>query len=616
MNTLDVLSASSATRKAPIREKERRPVDDSRTDDIAEKRAERARFAKVLALLAGAGESTRSQLLQQMPAGNASLLDRLLAQADQGLANETTDASSAASALRYGMLSGAANERLTGGSLLGERDGERSTSLADSQIIAKLTQRRGLKVEELLARGDSNAAEIQRALDVLLAQAGTAAGHAVASEHEANAYAAHASSLAAAHVRSAADVTTPVKDADALTPEFRSRLERVIDRMKSEFGHDVQIVETARSQERQDHLFEQGRTRGGPVVTWTRDSAHISGNAADLLVDGKWNNMAGYENLQRIAREEGLRTLGMRDPGHLELPRDARASQEKTLASLNGSTHSSDASLGGAKGIASVASVAGVAQVAQVASQQGVSTYQTNSAAASSLSNSSVSTGSTDTTGSNAGNSDSKDKGNDRTSDESAAAIYNLRSSTASSAGQPSSELRTTTVGPDTFDRVMEAQRVRENAAARPVSQLKLEVDTPDGGKDEITIGMRGNSVSTQIVTDARSAERMRMRTGELQDALGKHGLEADTVRISGSARQDSTESSKSLLTAADREAAKVGVAQQSQQGDGTNGQHSRDRNASARDWQERQDERRTRDEQRQSEQERQQRNPFTREQR
>ncbi|MFN5582664.1 MAG: hypothetical protein ACK5BA_09175, partial [Gemmatimonas sp.] len=71
-------------------------------------------------------------------------------------------------------------------------------------------------------------------------------------------------------------------------------------------------METTRSQERQDWLFEQGRTRGGPVVTWTRDSAHTRGAAVDVMIDSTWDNPAGYARLQRIAREEGLRTLGMR----------------------------------------------------------------------------------------------------------------------------------------------------------------------------------------------------------------------------------------------------------------------------------------------------------------
>lgn len=112
---------------------------------------------------------------------------------------------------------------------------------------------------------------------------------------------------------------------DTLIPEFRSRLERVIDRMQTEFGYKVEVVETVRSQERQDQLFRQGRVTPGAVVTWTRSSRHTDGLAADLKVDGTWSNPVAYDRLARVAGEEGLRTLGTRDPGHVELSRAALA---------------------------------------------------------------------------------------------------------------------------------------------------------------------------------------------------------------------------------------------------------------------------------------------------
>lgn len=109
------------------------------------------------------------------------------------------------------------------------------------------------------------------------------------------------------------------RDLEGLVPDMRTRLERVIARMESEYGYTVEVVETVRSQERQDTLFAQGRTRPGPVVTWTRNSKHIDGRAADVVIDGGYDNAAGFERLARVAREEGLRTLWPRDPGHIEL---------------------------------------------------------------------------------------------------------------------------------------------------------------------------------------------------------------------------------------------------------------------------------------------------------
>ena len=109
-----------------------------------------------------------------------------------------------------------------------------------------------------------------------------------------------------------------VRDLKALHPAFRERITRVIARMQAEFGHEVTVAETWRGQARQELLYDQGRSREGPVVTWTRHSQHTAGRAADLVVSG---GPAAYELLAQVARDEGLRTLGARDPGHVELAR-------------------------------------------------------------------------------------------------------------------------------------------------------------------------------------------------------------------------------------------------------------------------------------------------------
>lgn len=110
-----------------------------------------------------------------------------------------------------------------------------------------------------------------------------------------------------------------VRDVGALAPEFRARLDRVLARMRAEFDGAVEVVETVRSQSRQETLYAQGRTAPGPVVTWTRSSAHLTGYAADVVVGGSYDNPRAYARLATIAQEEGLRTLRPRDPGHVEL---------------------------------------------------------------------------------------------------------------------------------------------------------------------------------------------------------------------------------------------------------------------------------------------------------
>lgn len=180
--------------------------------------------------------------------------------------------------------------------------------------------------------------------------------------------------------------------ASTLNPLFRDRLERVIERMESEFGYKVEVVETVRTQERQDALFRQGRTAPGPVVTWTRNSHHTEGLAADVMVDGTYHNPIAYNRLARIAREEGLRTLGPKDKGHIELPRTALPAGGSLLGALDngGATHAlptraeafararamqpssgmpmmATEPMAAPNGVARVATVASVAQVATVA---------------------------------------------------------------------------------------------------------------------------------------------------------------------------------------------------------------------------------------------------------
>jgi peptidoglycan L-alanyl-D-glutamate endopeptidase CwlK len=49
-------------------------------------------------------------------------------------------------------------------------------------------------------------------------------------------------------------------------------------------GIDFLITCTRRTQAEQDVLFEQGRSRPGKIVTWTRNSKHITGKAFDIVI--------------------------------------------------------------------------------------------------------------------------------------------------------------------------------------------------------------------------------------------------------------------------------------------------------------------------------------------
>jgi len=160
----------------------------------------------------------------------------------------------------------------------------------------------------------------------------------------------------------------------ALNPALQERLARVITRMREETGRDVQVTETYRSQSRQNALFAQGRQTDGPVVTWTQHSKHTQGRAVDVVLDGGRASADAYTALQRIANEEGLRTLGAKDPGHLELPAKSAATSQALNDVISVPDAPADASGPRQVAIARLANIAQVASVARVATVAGPST--------------------------------------------------------------------------------------------------------------------------------------------------------------------------------------------------------------------------------------------------
>jgi len=65
--------------------------------------------------------------------------------------------------------------------------------------------------------------------------------------------------------------------------------------------YPILVIEGLRSQERQEDLYSQGRTKPGPIVTWTKTSKHTEGKAVDVVIlkDGKidWNDQSSFVEL-------------------------------------------------------------------------------------------------------------------------------------------------------------------------------------------------------------------------------------------------------------------------------------------------------------------------------
>jgi len=488
------------------------------------------------------------------------------------------------------------NSAFSAGALAANALGASSTNDPSTAALAALAERvRTGNAGELLARGDRTAATVRDALDALLDTAGTTRGRALAESTRPG--------FADAVTRSASDVTTAVRDPDALAPAFRARVDRVIDRMRDEFGHDVQIVETVRSAERQEHLYAQGRTRPGPVVTWTLDSAHRSGEAADVIIDGQWHNPQGYTRLHVIAQEEGLRTLGMRDPGHLELRGSATHGEDAVAtatarANMNAAETARASTMTGTAGVAAVARVASVARVAQVAQVARVGSGSArvddrvarDAAAPSSPSLDPMPTGSGRTAAVASASTRSHDHqgggaardGRERDSQSSRTSVADTMSAVGALSPTAARVLEGDTlksavpIGTDSAARAEAIAVLREDAPLRPLSSLTMQLDSPDG-PEQVRVTMRGGVVDTQVTTtNGALADRLRLQTADLQDALGRHGLDTDTVRVQQPARTSENDAVRQALS--DRgEVLRAAGASAGQQG-GTFEQSPRDR--------------------------------------
>lgn len=108
------------------------------------------------------------------------------------------------------------------------------------------------------------------------------------------------------------ETQSPISSPETLEPETQAKVLMLIELAASQ-GIGLRLGETLRTADRQEWLFQQGRSRPGPVVTWTLTSNHADGRAADLVAD----TPEGYNWIQQMAPQIGLGVLGPSDPGHV-----------------------------------------------------------------------------------------------------------------------------------------------------------------------------------------------------------------------------------------------------------------------------------------------------------
>ncbi|MEM1891694.1 MAG: hypothetical protein QW105_02190 [Nitrososphaerota archaeon] len=123
-----------------------------------------------------------------------------------------------------------------------------------------------------------------------------------------------------------------IRDSDALHPVFGAPLAAYLEQANKVLTHVlIRPSETIRSVERQAWLFAQGRdptmiAQGfRRQVTWTLDSMHLYGLAADLVMIRRSNNQAIWETtswqwLYRVVppTDFGLTSLAPTEWVHLE----------------------------------------------------------------------------------------------------------------------------------------------------------------------------------------------------------------------------------------------------------------------------------------------------------
>lgn len=119
--------------------------------------------------------------------------------------------------------------------------------------------------------------------------------------------------------------TAARSDTGSLEPDVRTSAESLLAAAKAE-GVNLSVGETRRTQERQEMLFQKGRSKPGTPVTWTLTSNHTPGRALDLNGDP-----SAYAWLQANAPKFGFSTMGDMDPGHVAIPAPAQSAKSTTL---------------------------------------------------------------------------------------------------------------------------------------------------------------------------------------------------------------------------------------------------------------------------------------------
>lgn len=130
-----------------------------------------------------------------------------------------------------------------------------------------------------------------------------------------------------------------VRSLDLLYPPFAAKVKMGI-AAANNAGYSVEVFETWRSPERQDHLYAQGRTRAGKIVTNARgwESSHQLGLAIDiaLIVKGEWSWNFDPAKVSKYFIQQGLEWGGKSDGPHYQMTSGKSLHELLAMAKLSG----------------------------------------------------------------------------------------------------------------------------------------------------------------------------------------------------------------------------------------------------------------------------------------
>lgn len=137
------------------------------------------------------------------------------------------------------------------------------------------------------------------------------------------------------------------RDIAELNPLCQILLNKALEDIKAA-GINPLVVETYRSQVRQNYLYSQGRTTPGAKVTWTQSSIHTQRNAVDVVpqrkVEGKmtaiWNakdkeTVKIISIMTKYGFESGANWLSSPDSPHFQIKGVSKTAKSYSTTNTN-----------------------------------------------------------------------------------------------------------------------------------------------------------------------------------------------------------------------------------------------------------------------------------------